>query len=285
MPVSRKRSCAGCRGAKARCNLAVPRCSRCVDRGLLCEYADGGGGFRGVGAVPYSRPSVRREETLEKQDEAVTSASTSFAIENLFGDDSLDVCQTTSPLEVATWDTDTLTGPNSVAAFSTAQNDHALRLNNIIMDGFGPFQSFADAAALTSGLLDIPGPTTVPSPVSLCNLSSPQMWTSHGSGTMRKRPSPSTAAHAPWLILVGQIESYPKMMMHGLSLPPFIHSRCSLEGEGEDGRPFTCQEKMSHQCLPEILGICAALVHLFHAKTEASGAFVWKIIYAEQARL
>ncbi|KAH8680853.1 hypothetical protein BX600DRAFT_4824 [Xylariales sp. PMI_506] len=39
MPISRKKSCAQCRAAKARCSLEQPTCSRCTDRDLRCDYA------------------------------------------------------------------------------------------------------------------------------------------------------------------------------------------------------------------------------------------------------
>ncbi|KAH6896824.1 hypothetical protein B0T10DRAFT_602235 [Thelonectria olida] len=81
--------------------------------------------------------------------------------------------------------------------------------------------------------------------------------------------------------MLGQIESYPRMMINGLTLPPFIHSRCSLG----DGINQTCSSKRVHQCLPKTLSICASLVQLFYSKTPESSDFVWKAIYAEQDRL
>lgn len=38
MPAPTKRSCTQCRFAKARCNLTLPNCSRCLLRGLPCTY-------------------------------------------------------------------------------------------------------------------------------------------------------------------------------------------------------------------------------------------------------
>lgn len=40
MPIARKKSCAQCRQAKARCNLGRPICSRCTERALQCNYGD-----------------------------------------------------------------------------------------------------------------------------------------------------------------------------------------------------------------------------------------------------
>ncbi|EHK25872.1 uncharacterized protein TRIVIDRAFT_219631 [Trichoderma virens Gv29-8] len=39
MTISRKKACAQCRKAKAGCNLSAPRCSRCMERRLQCDYA------------------------------------------------------------------------------------------------------------------------------------------------------------------------------------------------------------------------------------------------------
>ncbi|KAF7564006.1 hypothetical protein G7046_g92 [Stylonectria norvegica] len=49
MPISRKKSCVRCRAAKARCSLTHPRCTRCVGRGLRCDYAEQAPRF-----APYS---------------------------------------------------------------------------------------------------------------------------------------------------------------------------------------------------------------------------------------
>jgi hypothetical protein len=80
-------------------------------------------------------------------------------------------------------------------------------------------------------------------------------------------------------VMLGQLESYPKMMIEGLSLPPFIHSKCTLDDTGS----FECRER--HTCLSEHLSICASLVHLFYTKTTTNSEFVWKTIYQEQERI
>ncbi|KAM0261038.1 hypothetical protein ACHAQJ_002477 [Trichoderma viride] len=38
MPISRKKTCTQCRKAKTRCSLTLPRCTRCIDKSLSCEY-------------------------------------------------------------------------------------------------------------------------------------------------------------------------------------------------------------------------------------------------------
>lgn len=80
-------------------------------------------------------------------------------------------------------------------------------------------------------------------------------------------------------VMLGQLESYPKMMTEGASLPPFIHSKCAFDDTGS----FECRER--HTCLSEHLSICASLVHLFYTKTPTNSDFVWKTIYTEQERI
>lgn len=80
-------------------------------------------------------------------------------------------------------------------------------------------------------------------------------------------------------VMLGQLESYPKMMIEGGSLPPFVHSRCALDDTGS----FECRER--HTCLSEHLSICASLVNLFYTRTPTNSEFVWKTIYAERERI
>ena len=80
-------------------------------------------------------------------------------------------------------------------------------------------------------------------------------------------------------VMLGQVESYPKMMIEGLSLPSFIHSKCALDDTGS----IVCRER--HTCLSEHLSICASLVQLFSTKTPTNSDFVWKTIYNEQTRI
>lgn len=82
-------------------------------------------------------------------------------------------------------------------------------------------------------------------------------------------------------ILLGQVTSYPKMLIEGDALPPFIHAPCRIE----DGMALECGERGSHQCLPRELAICAGLVDMYYSRTKANADFVWTSIYQERARL
>ena len=81
-------------------------------------------------------------------------------------------------------------------------------------------------------------------------------------------------------VVWGQVRAYPKMSIDN-QLPPFIYPSCVLE----DKLPETCVANGVHQCLREPLAICVQLVRMFYGRTRASAGYVWKTIYAEQARL
>jgi hypothetical protein len=82
-------------------------------------------------------------------------------------------------------------------------------------------------------------------------------------------------------IVMGQIAAYPKMMIEGDHLPPFIQPPCHIDEElAQD-----CAECGKHRCLPKDLAVCASLVRMFYERTAANAAFGWNSIYAEGERL
>ncbi|KAK1491769.1 hypothetical protein CABS01_12093 [Colletotrichum abscissum] len=83
-------------------------------------------------------------------------------------------------------------------------------------------------------------------------------------------------------VLLGQILSYPKMMIKGGRMPPFIFPPCAIDGSESI---VGCCGKELHQCLPEPLAICCNLVQSFYQRTPGSAAFVWRSIYSEVGRI
>lgn len=98
---------------------------------------------------------------------------------------------------------------------------------------------------------------------------------------LSQRRTTTTDAFFTAKVLLGQIRQYPKMMMQGKKLPPFIHPRCA------SGSPWmdSCAAEDRHVCLPEALAVCANLVHMFYSRTPASSRFAWETIYRHQERL
>ncbi|KAI0099013.1 hypothetical protein GGR51DRAFT_536504 [Nemania sp. FL0031] len=84
-------------------------------------------------------------------------------------------------------------------------------------------------------------------------------------------------------ILVGQVENYPKMLIGGSKLPPFIYPQCVLNNNLS--HQCTGVDGIRHQCLPAPLANCAALVQLFYGRNPSNSQLVWKAIHDEQKRL
>lgn len=105
----------------------------------------------------------------------------------------------------------------------------------------------------------------------------------HRSNSVKQalRPLQSGRAFLLTTMLLGQLSAYPRMMIHGNHLPPFIYPGCSLN---EDHAPV-CGGNGGHQCLPKPLAISAGLVQMFYSRTAGNTEFIWKTIYAEQSRL
>ncbi|KAI0451562.1 hypothetical protein F5B21DRAFT_516601 [Xylaria acuta] len=83
-------------------------------------------------------------------------------------------------------------------------------------------------------------------------------------------------------MLIGQVENYPRMLIQGSRLPPFIFPQCVLNNR----LCHQCiSENGSHQCLPEPLANCAALARMYYGHGANNPQFVWKTIYNEQKRL
>lgn len=82
-------------------------------------------------------------------------------------------------------------------------------------------------------------------------------------------------------IVLGQIISYPDMMIAGDQLPPFIQPPCHIDEElAQD-----CAESGKHKCLPKDLAVCSSFVQMFYQRTAANASFGWKLIYEEVERL
>ncbi|KAF4819513.1 hypothetical protein CGCSCA5_v004379 [Colletotrichum siamense] len=79
-------------------------------------------------------------------------------------------------------------------------------------------------------------------------------------------------------MMLGDILTYPEMLINGLGLPPFISSPCC-------GDELKCQEAGSHQCLPQPLVACASIIRMWQSNSPNNRAFIWRTIYMEQQKL
>jgi hypothetical protein len=73
-------------------------------------------------------------------------------------------------------------------------------------------------------------------------------------------------------IIFSRLGDYARMMGEGKTLPPFIHPPCCL------GQSDLCAPDSPHQCLPEILALCANLTCMFYSHVPGSSVYVWQQI-------
>jgi hypothetical protein len=255
MPLSRKKACACCRAAKAQCNLATPTCSRCSKRRLQCSY-------EGSRSTPHCAPVRVGQIEIGPIDNVADTCPAGATQE--YG-------QNGSPLD---W-----SSIEQVAGSGLTGTPRSL--------GMPPLGSIVDAAADRYETLDTlfanpslwlqnASPVTRPATEMLGQLTSIP-----GASKLRLRRRDAIKLCPITSIALGQLYSYPMMLIRGHRLPPFIHPQCTIN---EELAP-ACADSGSHQCLPQPLAICANMVQMFYSRTPATTDFVWETIYAEQARL
>lgn len=257
MPLSRKKSCWACREAKARCDLGHPVCSRCTKRDLRCTYEDLRVSNR---ASPYAQacrgqPQHFDREPLWEVDEAF--------------------CQFDHVRSVTEMDALGLEPEEPEPVWVHMENIRSEDL--MISKGFGtpnlfnvfPEQGQTSGSSVQEVISDQPHNREPEPPITRPS----------NHRILTKRSVVGGCAHTT--IMVGQMTSFPKMMIEGDRLPPFVHAPCHLNEE----MAYDCGEKGSHQCLPEDLAICASLVRMFYSRNKANESFVWKSVYTEVKRL
>jgi hypothetical protein len=296
MPWSRKKSCERCRASKARCNQATPTCSRCSERQLQCVYdrwdtnraADhsytlGTAPFidTPMEASPRTRISSERGLYSNEAEPSIAEQPFSLGVDETL----LDFDQ---ELQLDWNATDTLSSADLSA--TKAFEIQGLEIQQQIMtqrDGFltDPFflpmistDMPSEGAAICSPRLpqNLNG-----GPILNHTLSQVTVATEHHKG---QRAMMRRGAHkgCPLTsIVLGQIVSYPEMMIVGDQLPPFIQPPCHIDEE----LARDCAESGKHRCLPKDLAVCSSFVQMFYQRTTANASFGWKLIYEEVERL
>lgn len=287
MPWSRKKSCERCRSAKARCNQATPACSRCSERQLKCIYDRWDTNRAAV--HPYSPGTT---SFIDTQPEASPWTGPfqlgSGSDQGLFADRHLNIAAGEAlpdfeeQLQLGWSTTSTLSGADLAAqeAFEgqglgpqpqiiTQQDDSVPgRLLSITSEAVTSWNQNLPQS-LNNVLLSTP--TTSQVAVVIEQSKDHRMLMRRGA----HKSCPLTS------IIMGQIVSYPEMMIAGDQLPPFIQAPCHVDEElAQD-----CAESGKHRCLPKELAICSSLVQMFYQRTMANASFGWKLIYEEVERL
>lgn len=267
MPIPRKKSCVQCRAAKARCSLAVP-CERCSERGLNCEY-----GSAAPRLEPY-RPSA-----------AGRYSGSGLSVSNR--EDRHAAGQSPFYGNRATGETPVFTASQTGATLGLSESTVDLADANFdLFSGFfsqgcrpsdTPFLGHSEendrqGTSYTNGDRFVPA---------MDQSVSTRIGGRAQNRLLSQRKTTTMETLFTAKVLLAQIRQYPKMMIEGRKLPPFIHPRC-VSGSSPVA---SCSTEEKHVCMPEILAVCANLIHLFYNRTPASTSFVWETIYKHQKRL
>ncbi|KAL6819528.1 P-loop containing nucleoside triphosphate hydrolase protein [Trichoderma sp. SZMC 28015] len=298
MPFPRQKSCTHCRQSKLRCNRVAPTCSRCAERNLACD-------IRNIHVPPYSDSRRSKVPGLEVVDfEALEHQHRSFAVPSAIFDGVLPdaaigvsdenvssnwmVTDSFEPghldpknLEsgIGDFGLDTLEDELSLQMMPESncseQNDVETWTSSCVvpLDNSVPISCW-DPSPLLGG-------SSSESNTSSCDhtASTLAVRTPSNQGSLRSRPILKGCMLTN--MVLGQITGYPKMLVLGDRLPPFIHAPCYMD---ERLAP-ECGEMGKHQCLPKRLAICASLVDMFYSRTDANADFVWQTISSEGQRL
>ncbi|KAI0141775.1 hypothetical protein GGR57DRAFT_508943 [Xylariaceae sp. FL1272] len=273
MPLSRKKSCARCRRSKLRCNLGTPNCSQCAKKRIRCVY-DGRDADR---VVPYldHRPSFASTSPVLNPLEpmALGDVDLSQPRQNTvgplldFGGD--------SPFE---WDTLSRTSYTLLDMPKSFAIDVPTALYDL--DPFTTLEADVEQLARQNPMnIDLTSNSSGPSTGPSDDFRIEPLQDNADMGTLRRRGLLRGCVLTS--VALGQLTAFPKMMLEGDSLPPFIQPPCRVDDE----LALECRIAGRHKCLPETLAISSSLVDMFYLRTPANEDFVWKIIYAEAARL
>jgi hypothetical protein len=259
MPARRTKSCINCRSAKARCSQSTP-CLRCSKRHLECNYTTDQSHQRDSRRIRLIRPATRIGNNVEARAHSASAvASTCFS--------GIDENQ---DIEIVPATTD---APSALVTYTEASELYVFDadVDPSIFEPLSP-----------SWFLNIDTPSDVETFFTFENLSDFRLI-----ATPSYQASPNTKACRPQLSLrtrslqqgsltakmvFSKLRDYTHMLADGQNLPPFIHPPCRF------GLDDQCIIGMSHQCLPEVLAVCANLTRMFHAQSSGGRGYVWQQI-------
>jgi hypothetical protein len=246
MPATRSKACANCRRSKRRCSLDMP-CYGCSQRGLECQY-------QGSRSQNLSNGRLRPLQP-RYQDCKVTQAPDSATARRDLGRQ-----QSISSGTTSIQDIDLAPGP---AGDTVSATQHALDTKNDDPIDF----SLTDFVSFPSpfSLLDLDFAADINSPTQTPATTSSQRQLSRRNRSLQQGSLTAT-------LLSSRLNSFARMMADSERLPPFIYTPCALD------RIEDCVSS-SHQCLPEILSVCADLSQKFYATLPSDHGVVWQQIW------
>ncbi|CAH0046541.1 unnamed protein product [Clonostachys solani] len=249
MPLSRKKSCVRCREAKTRCNQVLPTCSRCLDKNARCVYES-------ERLAPYPQASPRPAQRLQTPNRLHSGPIDGISPGDIF--------PTGEPSPPPAWIS--ATGVlhaelNEPSPPSSIPLDIIKEVEQNVNEDLWLLEQ-ADNARKQKNMQLV----TAPDSALL------------GKAYSRRRIGGQDVLAS---VVLGQLKSYPRMLIEGDKLPPFIHPRCYLD---EELAP-ACRVSGRHVCFSTELSICVSLVQMFYSKSSKNSEFVWKTIHDEGERI
>lgn len=273
MPNTRVKSCQNCRLAKARCSLALP-CARCSARCLDCLYATS----HKADSRPVPRRSIGDSRQLRALRPALATPGDGFGVHDGPG----------GGTALASYEHHSSGGsvssvPSSTTLLGDSQSpESAIPRRRSSACPVTDLQGMGESLAGDAGMPDTsagnmpayPYQVFMPEWLMEGNVSDKSI-----SQSLSQRFRTISQGSLTAKILLGQITAYPRMMISGHQLPPFIYPPCVV------GHNSECPAEDAHSCLPEPLAICASLVQMYYSKTKVTKTFVWQQIYAHARQL
>jgi hypothetical protein len=291
LPVLRK-SCAACRKTKAKCDSALPKCTRCDDKGLTCVYEltrKSAASAQQPAFAPPDEPSSDQGTLLADIPEP---GNQNDILWNLHGDNGNDaqislyvdtpslwlapVSDLTPQNDLALWEPDAgFVEDLEVSEMGASLSSNSYSINGSPINWFisGPTPSLTLDATFSTPvdcMFHTPYLVLRPMDRDLSPISprSPFIHTNLSPGSQIGRT-----------FLLQNLKSYATALATK-ALPPFIHGTSLPHPD-----PSSCQTPTCATPPPSpTLEICKSIVSLYATKTPATSSFVWRTITMEKDR-
>lgn len=240
--TTRPRSCLACASRKAKCDKRGPKCSRCLAKGIDCHYP-------------------------------VKAAKVVVPI------DSADAVENTEPGDLSPVLPSVDSSPMDLALDQVDGNNH-FSLEPDFANLEGAFLDWEDSSLDFTDLLDLKalGPYSPPHPQSITNYPfpyHPQTLQAHHlspsptllSRSLIRRAKSSFSTQRNSNLILHTMKSYPKMILHHNTMPPFIHPYLLTQGVEDDSMEF--------------LSNCISLMHMIGSSVSGSRKLYWRNVRVE----
>lgn len=274
----RRKSCHQCRSSKVSCDRKQPRCSRCELRKTPCRYSPVSRFSRSViNNNKFQISPASTHQTAPSDELACSSSRASSEV--------ADVASTILPdtLELNHVETAALPGHDVLSGYERACewppatcdiDEHALWSYN----NFSNYSLFSAAGPRLDNDGEIVSDIIADIDEEILRRSIFRKSFLVDECFLCPRQSRTAEASLTSKMMLGTIQTYPEMLIDGMSLPEFISPPCC-------GDELRCRDSGSHQCLPEALAICAGIIRSSRPQCPGNRAFLWRTIYTEQQRL